>query len=334
MVRAFKFLRSGGNRKPAVPSGGSPEPAGSVSSEKDETIMAALSQLNKNHPKTEGSQLDAWMKDAATRVFSVTALVTPTMAEALLKRNGGNRPVIWTGVNRSVAAYAAAMARGEWVLNGEPVIISSDGSLNDGQHRLHAIVQSGVPVQLMLTFGVERDTRHTVDQGVARTPGHILAMFGEKDGNNLATALQFMWANDSGSSLNNRPSPDQLLATLAVHPELRSAVTAVGHMASHYRLSRGYIAAAYYLTHQHDPFTAEQFLKGVQTGLNIKNVGSPVMKLRRQFEEHSAKRRRIDKIKQAALYIKAFNMFLKGRSNVSLSWRQNGDAESFPVVGA
>lgn len=324
-MRAFKFLRLSENRKPAVVSGGLPGPVGSNHVKKDLQMM--------RNSNAEVKQLDRWMGQARSDVFAVTTLVTPKMAEALLERNGGNRPVIWTGANRSVAAYAAAMARGEWVLNGEPIIISSTGELNDGQHRLHAIIQSGVPVQLMLTFGVERDTRHTVDQGVARTPGHILAMFGEKDSNNLATALQFLWATDQGVSLNNRPSSDQLLATLAVHPGVRDSIHAVNGLASHYRLSRGYIAAAHYRTARHEAFTADQFIRAATTGLNIKNVGSPVLKLRRQYEEHSAKRKRLDKIEQAALYIKAFNMFARGRSGV-VSWRDTGPtAEAFPVVG-
>lgn len=281
----------------------------------------------------EVNQLDLWLGKSKRDVFSVNTLVTPRMAEALLKRNGGNRPVIWTGPTRSVAAYAAAMSRGEWVLNGEPIIISSTGELNDGQHRLHAIIQSGVSVQLMLTFGVERETRHTVDQGVARTPGHILAMFGEKDSNNLATALQFMWAHDAGVSLNCRPSTDQLLATLTIHPGLREAIHAAASLAAHYRLSRGYIAAAYYLCSQSDQFKAEQFMTAATTGLNITNVNSPVNRLRKQYEEHSAKRKRLDKIEQAALFIKAFNMFAKGRSG-AVQWRDTGPtAEAFPVVG-
>lgn len=333
-MRAFKFLRGiTAHEKPAVHSGGLPDPVGVTHVEKDTTNMTVLAASNKSHAPAEAKQLDAWLGEGRGHIFSVTTLVTPSMADALLTRNGGNRPVIWTGPNRSVAAYAAAMSRGEWVLNGEPVIISATGDLNDGQHRLHAIIQSGVPVQLVLTFGVERETRHTVDQGVARTPGHILAMFGEKDGNNLATALQFLWAHDSGSSLNNRPSPDQLLATLAVHHDIRACITAAAHLGSHYRLSRGYMAAVYYMTRRHDAFIAEQFLKGASTGLNIKNPGSPILKLRRQYEEHGAKRKRLDKIEQAALYIKAFNMFCKGRSGV-VSWRVAGPgAEAFPTVG-
>lgn len=279
----------------------------------------------------EIKQLDLWLGHAKKDVFTVATLVTPRMAEALLARNGGNRPVIWTGPVRSVAAYAAAMSRGEWVLNGEPIIISSTGELNDGQHRLHAIIQSGVSVQLLLTFGVERETRHTVDQGVARTPGHVLAMFGERNTNQLATALQFLWATDQGVTLNNRPSTDQLLATLAVHPGIRDAVRDVAHFVGEFRLSAGYIAGAHYRCKQHNEFSATQFIEALTTGTNITNVNSPVARLRRMFTEHCAKRTRKTAIEQAANYIKAYNFFIKGRTG-QFAWRGNGN-EAFPTTG-
>ena len=277
-------------------------------------------------------QLNLWLDGGRDDVFSVTTLVTPTMAEALLSRNGGNRPVIWTAATRSVSAYAEAMSRGEWVLNGEPIIISSGGDLNDGQHRLHAIIQSGVSVQMMLTFGVERDTRHTVDQGVARTHGHILAMFGEKNTNKLATALQFLWVTDQGLTFHARPSTDQLLATLAVHPGIRDALRDVSHVSGEFRLSAGYVGAAHYLCKRHNEFSAGQFLDALTTGTNIRNVNSPVARLRRMFTEHSAKRTRKTNIEQAGNYIKSYNQFLRGRTGPCV-WKPNAN-EAFPLAGA
>lgn len=282
---------------------------------------------------SEEEQLLEWIARGASELFTVTTLVTPKMADLLLKRNAGNRPLIWGSANRSVAAYAAAMSRGEWRLNGEAIIVSSSGELNDGQHRLSAVIESGEAVHMQISFGVDRETRHTVDQGVARTPGHILAMAGEKSTNQLATALQFMWAIDGGLSFNHRPSMDQLLATLDAHPTLRNAVKQTGHLSGEYRLSAGYIAGAHYLCQRQQPFQAGQWLSALTTGLNIQNVNSPVSRLRKMYGEHSAKRQRKEKIDQAALYIKGFNMFLRGRTG-AFTWRANGPSpEAFPVVG-
>lgn len=300
--------------------------------------MSAIPLFNKGQQRpspiksTPAGQVREWIERGKREVFSVVTLVTPDMARVLIGCNTENRPVIWNGANRSVSAYAAAMKRGEWTLNGEAVIVAATGELNDGQHRLYAVIESGGSVMMALMFGVGRDTRHTVDQGVARTPGHILVMMGEKDANNLAGALQFLWTRDAGVSLNLRPSSDQLLETLSRHPEIREAVRAANPVAQ-FHVSRGYIAAAHYLCRKADPFAADQFLNAVVTGLNIQNVNSPVNKLRKAFGEHDAKRKPLGRIEQAALYIKAFNAFRQGRTPKLLMWRDTGEAaEAFPRV--
>lgn len=287
-----------------------------------------------HRPADEERQLSEWLRRAQNEVFTVTVLVTPRLAGALLARNADNRPLIWNAPNRSVSAYAAAMSRGEWALNGETIIVSSSGALNDGQHRLNAVIEAEVSVQMQITFGVDRNTRHTVDQGVARTPGHILSMAGEANANRLATALQFLWAHYNANTLNARPSTDQLLETLLLHGAIRDCVAATGHLAGEYRVSHGYLAASHYLCRKHDAFAADQWLSALTTGLNIQNVNSPVARLRKMFGEHSAKRQRKTPIEQSALYIKGFNLFIRGRTG-AFSWRGNGPSpEAFPVAGA
>jgi hypothetical protein len=337
-VNPLSIFRLSGNRKPAVRSGGLPDPSGSNHVEKDTTNMSAIPLFNKTPPVLSGGKISPsqrlrdWIVRGRSEVFSVVTLVTPDMARVLIALNTENRPVIWNGANRSVSAYAAAMKRGEWTLNGEAVIVSSNGELNDGQHRLYAVIESGGAVMMMLTFGVARETRHTVDQGVARTPGHILVMMGEKDANNLATALQYLWTRDAGLSLNMRPSPDQLLATLQRHPAIRDAVKAANPVAQ-FHISRGYIGAAHYECRKADAYAADTFLQAVVTGLNIQNVNSPVNKLRKAYQEHDAKRKLLGRIEQAALYIKAFNAFRQGRTPKLLMWRNTGEsAEVFPRV--
>lgn len=308
-------------------------------------MLQALKRNNEASPPTpcvvhnekgrakEVAQLKEWLKRGTMEVFTVNTLLTPALAGLLLDVNSENRTIVWTGSTRSVKAYAEAMARGEWRLNGETISISSCGRLNDGQHRCLAVVEAETAIPVSIMFGVERDTRHTVNQGIARSPGHILAMRGEANTNQLACALQFLWCLDSGVSLHWRPSMDQMLEALENHPEIRAAIAATRALWGHYRLSAGYISGAYYLSRQDNTFNAEQFVEAVSTGLNIKNVNSPVSRLRRQYEEHSAKRKPLGRIEQAALYIKAYNNFVKGRTGAIL-WRNIGPAaEAFPVVG-
>lgn len=279
--------------------------------------------------------LAAFLKRGETEVFTTTISVTPDMAKRLLERNVDNRPVRWKGPSRTVEAYADAMMRGEWQLNGETVIVSSDGWLNDGQHRLHAVIASDISVPMQITFGVDRDSRHTVDQGGARTPGNILAMYGEKNTNHLAHALQFVWCYDDRRVFGYRPSPEQLLATLDTNPRLREALHSVSPLWREFRLSSGYVGGAYYVCMRANETVADEFLSGAITGLNISDANSPIIRLRKRYQEHASKRENLPALEQAALFVKAFNAFRRHQSIRNLIWRRNGPAaEEFPVVGA
>jgi hypothetical protein len=95
--------------------------------------------------------------------------VTPDMAAAWLKRNQLNRPLR----KRFVAALADAMKRGEWAVNHQPVAINGD-KLLDGQHRLKAVIESGLPfVKMMIAEGAESQTFDTIDIGIKRSNADI-----------------------------------------------------------------------------------------------------------------------------------------------------------------
>lgn len=80
--------------------------------------------------------------------------ITPEQAEKFLMRNTSNRSINWARVN----AYANDMKSGQWKLNGEAIVFSENGSLRNGQHRLWAIVKSGVTVPIVVIDGVDDNT--------------------------------------------------------------------------------------------------------------------------------------------------------------------------------
>lgn len=270
-----------------------------------------------------------------SEIFTEILDVTQEIAEELLERNPDNRRVRARGPNRSVQAYADAMLRGEWVVNGESIIVSSDGLLNDGQNRLYAVIRSGRTVPMQFTFGVERETRHTVDQGAGRRPGDVLMMAGEKNTTHLAAAVHFVWAYDGDRVFHNSPSSDQLIAALDTDPDLRQHVTKLQNLRKEFRLSVGAVTGAYHVCHRMNPKVAVNFLADVTTGLNIGNGDSPVLRLRKRYQDHVTKRGAIGAVEQAALFIKAFNAYRQGRTMKILQWRQSGlNAEDFPTAGA
>ena len=110
--------------------------------------------------------------------------INPRKAEEILQHNyENNRPVRKSWVNQ----LASMMKKGKFISqNGETIIIGEDGVLYNGQHRLNAVIQSGVT----LTFDIaiitnEQAAYRTMDNGAKR----LAADFVEGDNKNNRSAL-------------------------------------------------------------------------------------------------------------------------------------------------
>jgi hypothetical protein len=116
--------------------------------------------------------------------------VTPAMAEIWLQHNVRNRSVSQDTVN----GYAREMMNGRWLPNHQGIAFDNLHVLNDGQHRLLAIVQSGCTVRLMVTFGLPSKVEgelmtgmDTIDRGRTRSVADQLKVqHGLKGGSVLA----------------------------------------------------------------------------------------------------------------------------------------------------
>lgn len=116
--------------------------------------------------------------------------VKPAKARQWLENNFRNRPLS----DDVVAAYARDMAVGVWVATHQGIAFNDRDELIDGQHRLHAIVRSGVTVRMMVTFGLaseiagrEMTTMDAVDRGRTRSVSDQLRIqHGMQDGAAIA----------------------------------------------------------------------------------------------------------------------------------------------------
>lgn len=101
-------------------------------------------------------------------------LISPSEAQAILDRMTGNR----RRRRVQVEALAADMREGRWVDTHEPIAMSVDGNLIDGQHRLAAVVASGVGQWFWVAV---YDTHQTaiglpIDRGVQRNNADLLGL--------------------------------------------------------------------------------------------------------------------------------------------------------------
>lgn len=112
-------------------------------------------------------------------VISVRELTPINAAKILDSKNLSNRNIN----NDRISEYSEAMKAGEWQFNGDPIRFTSDGILSDGQHRLTAVVRSGLPQTFLVIENMEKETRLTLDAGKVRNGGDTLAInLGVKSG--------------------------------------------------------------------------------------------------------------------------------------------------------
>lgn len=157
--------------------------------------------------------------------------VTPDLAKSWLELNTKNRKLD----RRNVAHLRDAIVQGEWYMNGEAIIFSDAGRLLNGQHRLWAIVMSGVGVDVLVVRGVNAESFRTLDSGRVRRAGEVLAMDGEKNSNKIAAAVQALLAFVDaegrlyGGSCGNgrKATPSACQRILDRHPGIRDSVREV-----------------------------------------------------------------------------------------------------------
>ena len=93
-----------------------------------------------------------------------TVLVTPAMAEVWLTKNVRNRKIR----KARVKAFARDLVNGNWTFNPQPISFGVDGTLLDGQHRLTAVVESGVSAYMVIWVNVPPSARTVMDIGTPR----------------------------------------------------------------------------------------------------------------------------------------------------------------------
>lgn len=250
--------------------------------------MASISKLSLTMGQPEPGTIH-WLNKCIERgkreVFTETTTVTPALADALLRANPNNRPLSESRVRR----FARDMIDGRWDFNGEPVIVASGGDLNDGQHRLSAIISSNCPQRLLLVFGVTRESRLTVDQGGARTAGHYLGMEGVKNANLCASIARIVlgFETSDGAKTRSEVSNSEVFLRSMTDDGIGAAAHYAATASKYARglLTATYIGSAYYLFAAINESDARKFLDQVCVGENIKR-GDPAFAVRRALAGH------------------------------------------------
>ena len=160
--------------------------------------------------------------------------VNPELAEAILTINTDNRPVDQSRVNK----YAKQMASGLWKeTSAELIQIAGvygheDCRLIDGQHRLRAIMQSGVTLLMTIVDGCDASTFDVIDTGKTRTHNDVFAIDGMPKGTAPLARIVYlydkMFDRDWRSTKTSNVSQTELLQWAADKKEVLSTAAAMG----------------------------------------------------------------------------------------------------------
>lgn len=191
------------------------------------------------------SQIARGGRNAKVSLNFEVEMISPRRAAELLAANTANRKIRRAVVER----YARDMAAGRWNFDGSPIRFSKGGELIDGQHRLTALIESGVTLPFVVIYDLALEVRDSIDTGAGRSAGDVLQFNGYADSYATAAIARVVmtresgWTSTSGKQVSNiavhqwvEANP-QVAAAVEVYHAARRAVPA----------SPSVVAAAFFL---------------------------------------------------------------------------------------
>ena len=239
--------------------------------------------------------------------------VSPARAAEWLTHNTRNRPLSSTVTLR----YAREMRTGLWQNNGDSVRFSDHGVLLDGQHRLAAIVETGMTFDMWIGRGFLLSTQLTMDQQKKRTAGDGLHIEGYASGNKLAACVRMVYRWDTGErsiygfggNANHLSLGEVLLILQKDQDPYQRAVLHVP------RFAPGRVVSTLdILTQRVDPERSAVFMTGLMYGADLSS-DSPILTLRNYCERLTAPR---GQAPSAGIFlnagVRAWNAYIHNRS--------------------
>lgn len=208
--------------------------------------------------------------------------ITPKQAETWLKFNLKNNR---KQSESHIAYLAEQMKKGFWELNGEAIKFDTSNNLIDGQHRLQAIVKSGVTVKSLVVKGVPTEFFYTIDQGKARTIANALSFDGYANTNNLSAAINYVNRINRKFKGFVKTSSGESFAFIKDNPEILASVDYCLKLYknSGYRgLSASIAAALHFLFSKKDGKAADKFFYKLYTGAELTQDGI-ILRLRNKM---------------------------------------------------
>lgn len=276
------------------------------------------------------------------------ARITPTIAKRLMKLNIANRDVKTRGRSKIVEDQSSGSWNNE---NPDPIVIDLDGRLSNGQHRLLGVIETGVPIVVLVVIGVSPSVMETLDTGSVRSLTDTLTIenraygAGHKNLSYLAGCITACYRykkrgnlSQGGGAVYTRP---QLLAFYREDREWIERLVSWSISTSRKMPSTGNITTvkrlcAFRFALESAGASMDDVELFFAMLLEERAAAPAVLELRKRFQslqvEHNRKRTPTDDLVMA-LMVKAWNFYLDGVAPKNLKWKAGASGgEAFPEL--
>ena len=203
------------------------------------------------------------------------------------------------------------MLGGRWFENGDVIRLSPGGELQDGMHRLSAIIRANCRITLWVAFNVPTQAMGSIDAGSARSFSDYLKMSGEKNHVVQAAITRRLDAWHRGYRHYNAGAklPQSVIILRDLHAkrrdDIRFAVKIGEDIRRKTQFLRGTTAGLFFiLTSDLDAEAATVFKDGVLDGRNLTQE-NPISALRRRLGYTANKLKDTERL---AIFINAWNL--------------------------
>lgn len=265
---------------------------------------------------TEPAPADDVLVQLAHKPVATVVMIDPDTAARWLAHNAANRNVR----NSQVSKYASDMAAGRWHLTGSPIQFAVDGRLLDGQHRLHAVIKSGMTVPMFVVRGLPTTAQAFMDTGAKRTVADQLGIAGYQHSSVLAAGarLALLWTSGRVRQTRSSISDAEIRAFVEDNPSLMEAAA----FATQIRRSGldvhpsvlctavwGLIEAGHVTEHVIGFFRA-------MADMRSDGPGDPKYALLQRIQTARRNRERIEPASMLSMLIRTYNADFTGKRNV------------------
>lgn len=248
--------------------------------------------------------------------------VTPAVAKRWLKNNTINRRLH----HGKVSQYARAMAAGQWTVSNDDICFDPDGRLLNGQHRLHAVIQSDCTVVMTIKRNVPTEAMRHMDRGTKRTYAQQLTFAGEKHAALLGSVLNQAYQLHQGwtHAPSNAVGDVDMDAFLDEHPDIRISVGVADKLKGKINCPPTAIAVAHwFIIGVETTGVATRYLQQVGTPVN-EPEGSAVLAVASRLNTVARQSQRYDTKNYVYLLLKGWNYYAGNKSVRMLNMQPKG----------